>query len=124
MCIKAFIFLLTLLFGCSKPQKEISHNLTSSEKQGLEIFLRMSCNACHSIDGSLRLGPTIKNQYGTKIRHTDGSIFVINDIYIRESIIDPLKYIVEGYTPIMPSYKPILKEEEIQNLIAYIKSLR
>ena len=96
----------------------------SPEAKGLDIFTRMACNACHSVDGSLKLGPTMKSHYGKDVRHTDGTIKVINDDYIRESIIEPLKYIVEGYTPIMPSYKPILSEEDMDHLIAYIKALK
>ena len=84
----------------------------------------MACNACHSVDGSLKLGPTIKNQYGKEIRHTNGTVMIINDDYILESLIDPLKHIVDGYTPIMPSYKPVLKDEEVKHLIAYIKALK
>ena len=86
--------------------------------------MRMACNACHSIDGSLKLGPTMKNQFGKEILHTDGTVMIIDIDYIRESLIDPLKHIAEGYTPIMPSYKPVLSEEDIENLIAYIKALK
>ena len=84
----------------------------------------MACNACHSVDGSLKLGPTIKNQYGKEIRHTNGTVMIINDDYILESLIDPLKHIVDGYTPIMPSYKPVLSDEDVKNIIAYIKALK
>ena len=49
---------------------------------------------------------------------------IINDDYIRESLLYPLKHIAEGYTPIMPSYKPVLKDEDIENLITYIKALK
>ena len=66
----------------------------------------------------------MKNQYGKEIRHTDGTIMVIDEDYIIESLIDPLKHIAEGYTPIMPSYKPVLNEEDIAHLIAYIKALK
>jgi cytochrome c oxidase subunit 2 len=48
----------------------------------------------------------------------------IDDDYIRESLVDPLKHIAEGYTPIMPSYGPVLKDKDIDNLIAYIKALK
>ena len=84
----------------------------------------MACNACHSVDGSLKLGPTIKNQYGKEIRHTNGTVMIINDEYIIESLIDPLKHIAEGYTPIMPSYKPVLTDKDIEHLITYIKALK
>ena len=89
-----------------------------------KLFKDMACNACHSVDGSLKLGPTIKSQYGKNIRHTDGSVVIIDDQYIRESLVDPLKYIAEGYTPIMPSYKPVLSDDDIKNLTAYIKALK
>ena len=93
------------------------------EFKGQKLFTDMACNACHSVDGSLKLGPTIKNQYGKNIRHTNGSVVIIDDKYIRESLIDPLKHIAEGYTPIMPSYEPVLNDEDIKNMIAYIKAL-
>ncbi len=94
------------------------------EFKGQKLFTDMACNACHSVDGSLKLGPTIKSQYGKNIRHTNGSVVIIDDQYIRESLVDPLKYIAEGYTPIMPSYKPVLSEEDIENLIAFMKALK
>ena len=112
------------LAGCGKGDKQNSFSANSPEAKGLDIFTRMACNACHSVDGSLKLGPTMKNQYGKEIRHTDGTIMVIDEDYIIESLIDPLKHIAEGYTPIMPSYKPVLNEEDIANLIAYIKALK
>ena len=49
---------------------------------------------------------------------------IIDDNYIRQSLLYPLKHIVDGYTPIMPSYKPVLKDEEVKHLIAYIKALK
>ena len=113
-----------LLVGCKSNSKSNKFTPGSPQYEGQDIFVRMACNACHSVDGSLKLGPTIKSQYGKNIRHTDGSVVIIDDQYIRESLVDPLKYIAEGYTPIMPSYKPVLSDEDIENLIAYIKALK
>ena len=119
-----FFLILFLIIGCQKQTASNDFRPGSSEYKGQDIFNRMACNACHSVDGSLKLGPTIKSQYGQNILHTDGSIVIIDDQYIRESLVDPLKYIAEGYTPIMPSYKPVLSDEDIENLIAYIKALK
>ena len=116
--------ILLLVVGCKTNSKSNEFTYDSPEYKGQDIFVRMACNACHSVDGSLKLGPTIKSQYGKNIRHTDGSVVIIDDQYIRESLIDPLKHIAEGYTPIMPSYKPVLTDEDIENLIAYIKALK
>ena len=115
---------LFLIIGCQTQTASNDIRPGSPEYKGQDIFNRMACNACHSVDGSLKLGPTIKSQYGKSIRHTDGSVVIIDDKYIRESLIDPLKHIAEGYTPIMPSYKPVLSDEDIENLIAYIKALK
>ena len=119
-----FYLILFLIIGCQTQTASTDIRPGSPEYKGQDIFNRMACNACHSIDGSLKLGPTIKNQYGKEILHTDGSVVIIDDQYIRESLIDPLKHIAEGFTPIMPSYKPVLSDEDIENLIAYIKFLK
>ena len=119
-----FSLILFLIIGCQTQTASNDIKPGSPEYKGQDIFNRMACNACHSIDGSLKLGPTIKNQYGKEILHTDGSVVIIDDQYIRESLIDPLKHIAEGFTPIMPSYKPVLSDEDIENLIAYIKFLK
>ena len=119
-----FLLLFLLIIACQNENETLDFTPGSPEQKGMDIFNRMACDACHSMDGTLKLGPTIKKQYGKEIRHTDGTIMIIDDEYIRESIIDPLKYIAEGYTPIMPSYKPILSDEEINWIIAYIKALK
>ena len=121
-------FLYTLILcigiGCKSNSTVNEFPPGSPEFKGREIFIRMACNACHSEDGSLKIGPTIKGQFGKEIRHIDGSVTIIDEEYIRESIHEPLKYIVEHYTPIMPSYRPILKDEDVENIIAYIKALK
>ena len=94
------------------------------EYKGKKIFNDMACSACHTINGSLKLGPSLQNQFGKDILHTNGKVITVDNDYIRESLLDPLKNIVEGYTPIMPSYAPILKDSDIENLIAYIKTLK
>ena len=119
-----FFLTLFLIIGCQTQTASNDIMPGTPEHKGQDVFNRMACNACHSVDGSLKLGPTIKSQYGKNIRHTNGSVVIIDDQYIRESLIDPLKHIAEGYTPIMPSYKPVLKDEDVENLIAYIKALK
>ena len=113
-----------MFISCNKIENKSQYLLGSSEQKGKKIFERMACNACHSIDGKLKLAPSIKNQYGKELLHTDGSLIIVDDKYIKESIVDPLKYLVEGYTPIMPSYRQILTDEDIENIISYIKALK
>ena len=110
--------------GCQSKTSEVEFAEGSPEYKGYKLYNDMACSACHTINGSLKLGPSLKDQHGKEILHTDGTVKIIDDDYIKESIINPLKYIVEGYTPIMPSYKPILKDNDIDNIIAYIKTLK
>ena len=111
------------LIGCQTKTSSNKFTPGTPEYKGRELFTRMACNACHSEDGSLKIGPTMKGQFGKEILHIDGSIMIIDEEYIRQAIYEPLKYISEGYTPIMPSYRPILSDEDVENLIAYIKAL-
>ena len=117
-------YLLIFLNGCQSNTDKAELTPGSPEYIGQDVFTRMACNACHSVDGTLKLGPTMKSQHGKTILHTDGTVMIIDDDYIRQSLIDPLKHIAEGYTPIMPSYKQVLSETDITHLITYIKSLK
>jgi cytochrome c oxidase subunit 2 len=123
---KPFIYSLSLIFliGCQSSNSKAEFTPGTPEFKGQKLFKDMACNACHSVDGTLKLGPTLKNQFGKEILHTDGTVMIIDVAYIRESLMDPLKHIAEGYTPIMPSYKPVLNDEDIENIIAYIKALK
>ena len=122
--ITLLILLTIYIIGCNKYNNRSEYLEGTSEFLGKKIFEDMACNVCHTINGSLKLGPSLQDQYGKKILHTDGTVAVVDDKYIRESIISPLRYIVDGYTPIMPSYEPILNDEDINNLIEYIKTLK
>ena len=121
-----FIYSLLLIFiiGCQPSTSKTAFTPGTPEFKGHKLFKDMAWDACHSIDGSLNRGPTFKNHYGKEILHTDGSVVIIDEKYIRESIIFPRKLIAEGFPPIMPSYKPVLSDEDIANIIAYIKILK
>jgi len=119
-----YYFLLIYLQGCQSSASKTEFIPGTPEFKGHKLFKDMACDACHSTDGSLNRGPTFKDHYGKEILHTDGSVGIIDDQYIRESIIAPRKLIAEGFPPIMPSYKPVLNEEEIANIITYIKTLK
>jgi cytochrome c oxidase subunit 2 len=82
------------------------------------------CLACHSIDGSQLVGPTWKGLYGTEEELEDGSTVPVDEAYIHESIIDPMAKITKGYPPSMPPFGGMLTEEQINDIIAFIKSLQ
>ncbi|MCA9877725.1 MAG: cytochrome c [Thermomicrobiales bacterium] len=81
------------------------------------------CLACHSADGSQLVGPTWKGLYGHEVELEDGSKVVADEAYIRESIVDPMTKIVKGYPPSMPPFGAMLTEDQMKDIIEYIKSL-
>ena len=55
---------------------------------------------------------------------TSGEVLTVDENYIRESILEPQAKVREGYRPVMPTYQGQLKDDEIDALIEYIKTLR
>lgn len=98
--------------------------------EGRKLFLKLQCVACHNPRGGR--APLLEGIYGTTVPLKGGGSAVVNDGYIRESILKPFAKIHEGWEPIMPTFTGKLKdehlglseEEALIRLIAYIKSLR
>jgi cytochrome c oxidase subunit 2 len=91
---------------------------------GKSLYEKKGCNACHTIDGTPRVGPSFFHDFGTTVPLADGSKVQMNEDYIRESLMSPQAKARPGYPPSMPSFEGQLKEKEIQGLIEYIKSLK
>lgn len=91
---------------------------------GEKLYARKGCNACHSLDGTVKIGPSLKGLYGKNEKLTNGTTVTVDDAYIRRSLLDPQAEIPEGFPPVMPTFKGQLSEIEINGLIAYIKSLK
>jgi cytochrome c oxidase subunit 2 len=52
-----------------------------------------------------------------------GSV-VVDENYMRESMLEPQAKIVEGFNPVMPTYAGRLSDKDITGLIEYIKTLK
>ena len=93
--------------------------------QGSHLYEVKGCVACHSADGSPRVGPTFKGLLGKKEKVTSGGkkeTAVVDEAFIRKFISEPNVVHIEGYPPIMP--KISMTNEELTALVDYIKSLR
>ena len=89
---------------------------------GEQLFQEKACNTCHQPDSSAR-APILNGLYGAEVALLNGDRVTADDNYIRESILNPTAKVVSGYQPIMPTYKGQLTEEELLELMSYIKSL-
>jgi cytochrome c oxidase subunit 2 len=95
--------------------------------RGFQLFQEKGCRTCHSIDGTPLVGPTVKGLFGkTVIVLTDGKErkVVADENYLRKSLIEPNTDIVKGFPPIMPSQKGLITDEELEEIIRYIKELK
>ena len=91
---------------------------------GEKLYKGKGCNACHSVDGSVVIGPSFKGLYERTGELEDGASYRADENYIRQSILEPQEQIVEGFQPVMPSFKGILSDAEITAIIAYMKTLK
>jgi cytochrome c oxidase subunit 2 len=89
---------------------------------GEKLFQQHGCAACHLLAGT-GPGPSLVGLFGKPVKLATGASVTADEAYIRESIVNPQAKLVAGYPPIMPTLKGLLGEEQVTQLIAYIKSL-
>ena len=89
---------------------------------GARLFQSRGCIACHG-DKDTERGPSLAGLYGKQVRLQDGKVVIADENYIRESIVNPQAKIVAGHQPIMPTFKGQMSEEEILQIILYLKSI-
>jgi cytochrome c oxidase subunit 2 len=96
--------------------------IESMSQSGQQLFTQLGCDTCHLADGS-GPGPALQGRFGKQVTLRDGQNRVIDEAYIRQSILDPGSLRLPNYPPIMPTFRGQVSEEQILQLIAYIKSL-
>ncbi|BDV42795.1 cytochrome c oxidase subunit 2 [Geotalea uraniireducens] len=92
-------------------------------EKGEELMEQSGCLGCHTVDGTPKVGPTLKGLYGKSVPLSTGQSVTADDDYIRESIVDPNAKIVKGFPPIMPTFRGKLSADDIRAIIAYLKTL-
>ena len=95
----------------------------SMASAGRKLFLKLQCVTCHSADPVAR-GPVLEGIYGADVMLRDGRRVRADDAYLRESIMYPDAKIVAGFQAVMPSYAGQVTEEEMLQLLAFLKALQ
>jgi cytochrome c oxidase subunit 2 len=94
----------------------------SPVKTGAQLFQDFSCANCHE-PGPRQRGPSLSGVFGKMVRLQGGQSVIFDEAYMQESIVAPEAKVVEGYRPVMPSFRGQLSNDEIMDLIAYVRSL-
>jgi cytochrome c oxidase subunit 2 len=89
---------------------------------GEALFKQRGCAACHAAQAGA-MGPSLHGLFGRRVQLQSGQTITADETYIRESILNPKAKIVAGYQPIMPTFQGQLGEEQLHQLMAYLKSL-
>ena len=89
---------------------------------GERLFQQLGCHTCHRAESDGR-GPTLVGVFGQTVRLQSGEETVVDEGYLRESILRPNAKVVAGYPPIMPTFQGQISEEDILHILAYIRSL-
>ncbi len=89
---------------------------------GEKIFAELGCVTCHRSDTQGR-GPNLQGVFGKPVQLEDGRTVTADENYIRECILDPGSKRVKGFQPIMPTFQGLVSEEQVNALVAYVKSM-
>jgi cytochrome c oxidase subunit 2 len=89
---------------------------------GAKLFNQYRCHTCH-FEGPDARCPSLKDIYGRTVALVDGRTITADESYLRESIVNPLAKVAAGFQPVMPTYQGQLSEEQVLQLVEYLKSL-
>ena len=90
---------------------------------GEKLFADLACNTCHRPDAAGR-GPVLVGLFGKTVTTQSGDRVTVDEAYIRESILQPSAKVAGGYQPIMPTFQGLVSEEQLLQLVEYVKSLK
>jgi cytochrome c oxidase subunit 2 len=108
-----------------KPERPKAEKTEDLAHEGAELFQTKGCGACHTTDGTPKIGPTFKGVFGKKeivIRNGKEREITVDEAFIRQTLLHPEIDRVKGFPPIMPPQQ--LTDQEIKKITAYIKSLK
>ena len=91
-------------------------------QRGAKLFNDLACSTCHLDTGQGR-GPSLKDLVGKTVDLQDGSSVMVDEAYLRESILNSQAKIVKGFQPLMPTFQGLVSEENLVALIEHVKSM-
>jgi len=98
-------------------------NQQSAATSGQQLFQTLGCASCHGNNGEGGRGPALLGVFNSNVQLSTGQTVRADESYVRESILNPQAKLVSGFGPIMPTFQGVVNEEQIVQLLAYLKSL-
>jgi cytochrome c oxidase subunit 2 len=112
----------------SKYYTWFNDTTATTEMPGLAILKKNACVSCHSLDGSKIVGPSFKGIWGHEaevITNGEERTVTVDEEYVKRSIYEPNADVVKGFNEgLMISYKDLVTEDEIKDIIEYLKTLK
>lgn len=127
-CIFGAVILAGVLIGLflhlpeARAASSTSQDVDPAIAAGKKVFETKGCAACH-MQGASQIAPTLYGIYGTTQEMADSSKMLVDEAYLRTSILEPQAHIVKGFAAAMPTFKGVLTDEELAQVVAYIKSI-
>ena len=94
----------------------------SMAQQGEHLFTQLGCTSCHVAEGTGR-APSLVGLYGKPEKLASGETRVVDENLIRDAIVQPNSVHLPNYQAIMPTFKGQVTDDQVLQLIAYVKSL-
>jgi cytochrome c oxidase subunit 2 len=95
----------------------------SMAQEGAARFRQYGCSGCHGPSASVH-APKLEGLFGRRVQLADGTSTIADERYIHDSVMLPRKDVVAGYEPIMPSFQGQIAEDDLLDIVEYIKSLQ
>jgi len=95
------------------------------EHAGKELLEKHGCLGCHSLDGTLKVGPSLKGVWGRNVTVMTGGKernITVDEAYLRRSILEPNVDVVKGFPPVMPAFAGKLSEADLSAIIGFLRS--
>ncbi len=99
-------------------------NQQSPAVAGQQLFQTLGCVSCHGAAGEGGRGPALAGLFGSRVSLASGQTVTADEGYLRESIVNPQGKLVTGFGPIMPTFQGQVTEDQLVQLVAFIKSLQ
>ena len=97
---------------------------TTPAVAGQQLYQTLGCASCHGAEGEGGRGPTLAGIFGKQQPLQSGQTVTVDEGYLRESIVNPQAKLVVGFGPIMPTFQGQISEDQLVQLIAFMKSLQ